>query len=179
MSSVPIHSPFADSILAALQHQGRSNDCAPFTVATVLNALLELNLDGRQLGRMMDRPRWSAHGLVVRRVPGWATFPWGMVDVMREYGLEACWRLFARTECLYRGLVQGLILMPVIASWKPLWAHVMLLIAWHPKRGWGFANTQFIHRDIFWMSNSAFQKHWRAMVHLLVEAKKGRESIHA
>ena len=44
MPTTQIISPHIDAILAALQHQGDSNDCGPYTTATVLNALLDLNL---------------------------------------------------------------------------------------------------------------------------------------
>ena len=41
-------SPHASKILTKLQCQGQRNDCGPFTLATVLNALQDLNLDGIQ-----------------------------------------------------------------------------------------------------------------------------------
>ena len=86
MPTTQIISPHIDAILAALQHQGDSNDCGPYTTATILNALLDLNLDGSQLAQQMDKPVWRGPLIVIRRVPNWATFPWGIVDVMREHG---------------------------------------------------------------------------------------------
>jgi hypothetical protein len=105
---------------------------------------------------------------VVRRVPNWATFPWGMVDIFRSYGLNASWRFFSSTGTLIEGLLTGKILMPVTGSWRPLWAHVMTLVAWDPEEGWGFANTQFDHHDIHWLDNETFLKRWKAMGRLVI-----------
>ena len=172
MSSTQVLSPHLDVILDSLQYQGASNDCGPYTAATVLNAMLDLDLDGNQLARQMDKPVWRGPRFVIRRVPNWATFPWGMVDVMRAYGLKASWRPFASTDDLKHDLIQGLVPMPVIGSLKPLWAHVMTLLAWNPHKGWGFANTQFSHQIIHWISDDYFKSHWREVAHILIEAKR-------
>jgi hypothetical protein len=166
-----IFSHHSDVILDALQPQGASNDCGPYTIATVLNALLDLNLDGDQLADQMNKPIWRGPLFVIRRVPNWATFPWGIVDVLRANGLEAHWRPFASIDDLHPALAQGLVPMPIIGSLKPLWAHVMTLIAWDQHKGWGFANTQFSHHNIHWISDDYFKRHWKVTVHLLIQAK--------
>jgi hypothetical protein len=158
-------------LLGALHFQGQSNDCGPFTTATVLKAIRGLALDPAELARKMEKPVWRGPVFVVRRVPNWATFPWGIADVLREYGMKTYWHFFASQKDLWEGLGQGLVLMPVIGSWKPLWAHVMTLVAWDPQKGWGFANTQYDHHDIHWVPEEVFQRQWRAMGHLLVVAR--------
>jgi len=165
-----IFSPHKDEILTALQYQGQRNDCGPFTTATVINALRGLNLDAIQLSDEMDKPVWRGIIYVVRRIPNWATFPWGMVDVFRSYGLSARWRLFATTQYLKEFLPQGKVLMPIIGEWRPsAWAHVMSLVAWDEVQGWGFANTQHNHHNIDWHPNDEIMRRWKAMGHLLVE----------
>ncbi len=171
MVSYPIFSPHSSDILAALQFQGQSNDCGPYTTAIVLNAMLGLNIDAAQLARQMDRPVWRGPRFVIRRVPNWATFPWGIADVLREHGLEASWRFFTPTDRLYEGLEKGYILIPVIGSLKPLWSHVLTLVAWDPQQGWGVANTQFSHHNIHWVGDDYFKSRWNVMLHLLVEVK--------
>lgn len=166
-----LFSPHVAHLLGALQYQGQSNDCGPYTTATVINALLGLSLEAAELAQQMNRPVWRGPLFIVRRIPNWATFPWGMADVLRQYGLNACWRPFASVAYLLRGLQRGNVLMPVLGGWRPLWAHVMTLIAWSVERGWGFANTQFDHHDIHWLSDSLFRRQWRAMFHLLVEVR--------
>jgi hypothetical protein len=92
-----------------------------------------------------------------------------MVDVLKTYGLDASWRPLVSKSYMKNGLIQGKVLMPVIGSLHPLWAHVMSLVAWDEARGWGFANTQFSHRNIHWISDQTLSRQWLAMVNLLVE----------
>jgi hypothetical protein len=167
----PMLSAHAPKLLEAVQFQGRSNDCGPFTTATVLNALLGLNIEAAQLARQMDRPVWRGPLFIVRRVPNWATFPWGIADVLGEHGIGASWKFLASVGQLYEDMEKGNILMPVIGSWKPLWAHVMTLIAWDPQKGWGFANTQYDDHNVHWVRDDLFQRQWNAMARLLIRAK--------
>lgn len=169
MFNHPITSPHATAVLRALQYQGSSNDCGPFTTATVLNALRGLGIQAAELAELMDRPVWRGPRFVIRRIPNWATFPWGMVDVFRSYGLTASWRIFAKPELLLDNLQRGRLMMPVVGSWRPLWAHVMTCVTWQPDKGYGFANTQYDHHDIFWLEESTFLQQWRAMGRILIK----------
>lgn len=164
-----VFSPYKDIILSSLTFQGQSNDCGPFTTATVLNALCGINIVPELLAREMDKPVWRGPLFVVRRVPRWATFPWGMVDIFIQYGLNATWRPFASKSFLRKTLSDSKVLMPIIGSIIPLWAHVMSLVAWDVSKGWGFANTQFSRQGIHWLSEEIFTKQWRAMANMLVE----------
>jgi len=171
MPQTSLHSPHKTQILDALQFQGDRNDCGPYTVATVLNALLGLNLEASQLAKEMDRPIWRGPMFIVRRVPNWATFPWGMVDVFCSYGLKSKWKSLVSTEYLLKEITHPKVLIPIIGSWKPLWAHVMSLVAVDPDKGWGFANTQYNHHNIHWLQDSTFKTQWKAMFHLFIEVK--------
>lgn len=164
-------SPHAPAILAALQWQQRRNDCGPYTTATVINALCGTKLDGSLLAKQMARPAWRGWHPVIRRIPNWATFPWGIADVLRRNGLNASWRFFASQDLLRNGLRQGRVLMPVTGSWLPLWAHVMTLLAHDPAKGWGFANTQRDDHEMDWLDNNTFTRQWKAMGSLLIVVK--------
>lgn len=166
-----IASRHTDIVLSALQWQGQTNNCGPFTTATVLKAVKGIDINGSQLADLMNKPVLRGWRLVIRRVPNSATFPWGMVDVLRENGLNARWQLFAREEHLHQGLEQGRLLMPIIGTWKPLWAHVMTLLTWDSERGWGFANTAHNQRSLYWMPETDFRRKWRAMGRLLIQVK--------
>jgi hypothetical protein len=166
-----IASPHTTAVLKALQWQGSTNNCGPFTTATVLNASRGLGCSGSKLAQLMNKPVWRGWRPVIRRIPNWATFPWGMVDVLREHGLNARWRFFAGEDDLRQGLEQGWLLMPIIGTWKPLWAHVMTLLAWDSDRGWGFANTGINQRSLYWIPDWDFIMKWRAMGKLLVMVK--------
>jgi hypothetical protein len=164
-----ITSPHQSIILENLQFQGNTNDCGPSTTATVINALLDRGLEAESLAAEMNKPHWRGLILVIRRIPNWATFPWGMVDVFRQHGLDASWRFKATPEYLKDALAQGLILMPIIGSWKPLWAHVMTLLVYSEDNRWGFGNTQFPHHNLHWVSDETFQRQWKATGRLLVK----------
>lgn len=164
-------SPHTDRILQALQHQGQSNDCAPYTIATLLNGLRGVEVKGPKLAREMDRPVWRGPRFVVRRIPNWATFPWGMVDVLRSNGLQASWRILANPYHLLSSLPKGRLILPILHSWRPLWSHVMTLLAWDAVRGWGFANTQYPQKQLYWVPDNLFLKRWRALGRVLIEAR--------
>ena len=169
----PIQSPYTDQILKHLQYQGRSNDCAPYTTATIINTLRGEHLVGDELAQQMNKPRWRGIFPVIRRVPNWATFPWGIVDVLRDYGLRGRWWFRAPVSYLKPAIANGHILMPIIGEWRPKpWAHVMTLVAWDPDKGWGFANTQYNHHRITWNTDEYFRERWNKYGRLLVEIER-------
>ncbi len=166
-----ILSSHTQAVLDALQCQGRHNSCGPYTTATVINALCATGLEGAALAAEMNRPVFRGILPVVRRIPNWATFPWGMVDVLRQHGLDAHWRIFAGIGWLRTALQQGSLLMPITGEWRPLWSHVMTLLAWDEQQGWGFANTAHPGRQLFWLDDRTFQKRWKAMGRWVVEIR--------
>lgn len=169
-----IQSPHADNLLKMLQYQGRSNDCGAYTSATVLNALLGLEIIGDILANQMEKPVWRGPIYLVRKIPNSATLPWGMEDVFQSYGLNARWRFFSNEEYMKQNLpLYNKVIMPIIGSWKPTWAHVMSLIAWDDEQGWGFANTQYQHHNTHWVPEEKFTKQWNAMGRLMVEVNIG------
>jgi hypothetical protein len=169
----PVESPYADIIVQNLQYQGSSNDCGPYTTATVVNAMRGKNLEGDELAKVMNKPRLRGIKPIIRRVPNWATFPWGMVDVFREHKLWGRWWFRVPLPYLKPALNAGHILMPIIGEWQPKsWAHVMTLVAWNPEKGWGFANTQSSRNEIRWRSEKDFIEKWNNYARLLVEIEK-------
>ena len=152
-----------------LQHQGITNDCGPTTAAVVINSLKNTNLNRKILAQQMNKPRKIGNRPIIRRIPNWMTFPWGMVDIFHEYGLNASWKFNASFDYLKESLVNGKILMPIVGSWKPIWAHVMTLLVCSPGNYWGFANTQIELKEIFWVHDKVFRKQWGMMGNLLVE----------
>ena len=65
----PIQSPFTPQLLDNLQYQGSSNDCGPYTTATVINAIRKQNLVGDDLAKQMNKPRWRGIFPIFRRIP--------------------------------------------------------------------------------------------------------------
>lgn len=167
-NSIQITSPQLDILLSSLLYQGTSNDCGPYTAATIINALLGLNVEASILARDMDKPIWRGIFPKIRRIPRWATFPWGIVDVLNQYGLSASWQLMGKTQDILNHLPDGTIYLPILANWKPLWAHIMILVAFDSQQGWGFANTQYPNKQIFWLPNYTFESQWRNTIRMIV-----------
>ena len=169
-----ILSPYAPKVLLNLQCQGPTNNCGPYTTATIVNTFRQTRLDGGKLAEDMNNVAWRGILPVIRRLPNSATFPWGMVDVFLRHDLTASWSLFTSVEKLLTMLKAGSILMPVIGTWKPIYAHVMTLIAWDEEEGFGFANTQYPTKEIFWVPANTFVTQWKNMGNLLIRIKQVR-----
>jgi hypothetical protein len=139
----------------------------------IANAILNKHLEGEKLARDMDRPRWAGPIPIIRRIPRWAAFPWGMVDVIRETGLAGTWRLFSNSDSLVTSLAEGNVPMPILGTWKPLWAHVMPLVAHDPEKGWGFVNPAKKEGELDWIKPEVFAKQWRFLGNMVVEVRYG------
>ncbi len=164
-----VYSPHTEALLKAHRPQGSSNDCGPFTTAMVVEAVCKVPVEAPGLAKRMNRPRRRGLLPVIRRVPNWATFPWGVADVLREYGLAARWQLRARQEDLLPRLAAGDILLPVVGEWRPKpWAHISALVSWDAERGWGFADPAMSSPIIRWRSEEEFSRLWNAYFRLLV-----------
>lgn len=148
------------NILASHQCQGSLNDCGPFSAAILINSTFDLNLDGRTLGKEMNRPRFKNGLLVFRRIPNWATFPWGIKDIFDRYGLHSSWKLFHSLYNLLVDLEQGRLLIVLIGGWKPVWAHYLILVSTHPKNGLGFVDPAIPDAEIKWRSLEEFTRLW-------------------
>ena len=182
-----LESPHADAVLSAHCHQRDSNDCAPFSAAMILNGVLDARVDPEALARELDRPRMGGLAFflpLVRRVPRSATFPWGIVDVLRQHGrrsgdeIDARWRILAGPDALLSGLAQGHLLMPYIGGYRPKpWGHVVVLLAWDEERGWGVADPQLPRAEMSWMSDEVFRRKRKAMGGLLVTARINRSRV--
>ncbi len=170
----PLISPWAAPLLAAHHWQGESNDCGPYAVAILLRGARGVTTHGREMAQTLNRPRWRGPFPLIRRIPHWATFPWGVVDALRTYGIPATWMMGTPFRYLYAGLRRGWALLPVFGQWRPLWAHVAWLVAYHPRRGWGFVDSAHPRAELVWMSPERFSPRWRAYGNLLVLADPRR-----
>jgi hypothetical protein len=160
-SKSPISSIHIQALLDALEYQGSTNDCGPYATASVINGLLGEKLNPATLAKEMSKPTWKGLFYSIRRIPNSATFPWGIVEIFRKYGLKARWKLFASQDEIIQILNTGGIVLPILGKWRPLEAHIMTLVAWDPDKGWGFANTQYNHHHITWLGHTQFMRDWK------------------
>lgn len=163
-----VESRFASRVLEQHRSQGRSNDCGPFSTAMVINALCSPGLDPERLARQLDHVRWVGPFPLVRRIPQWATFPWGVVDALRLHGLHASWRPFCKPESLVAWLTQGKIPLVFIGGIRPLWGHVMVLLVRDPLLGWGFADPAWPAHELHWLPDSTFRPQFRTFANTAV-----------
>lgn len=163
-----ILSRHTQDLLNAHQCQGQTNNCGPFSATIVLNAVRKKNFKGMELAEIMNTPRLRGVMPVVRRIPGWATFPWGVADILIQNGLRAGWRVNATLDDLRQALLLGKIPMPIYGEWKPLWAHIATLTAYDEEKGWGFVDSAQPDSKIYWHSRDDFEPKWNAFGNLVV-----------
>lgn len=162
--------------------QRDTNDCGPHVVTMALNFTRGTReLDALSMARAMNRPRigGGVPPLVVRRIPGWATFPWGIVDMLRLHDVPARWRLFASEAHLIRALSEDRLAMPIYGEpfrrkagrWSG-WSHVVLLAGWDAAaQAYVFVDSS--KRDApTRMPRAKFLTLWRNMGRLLVETRE-------
>lgn len=156
------------------QFQGGTSDCAPHTVAIVVNAIRDQPLlEGDSVAKAMNAPRWRLNPiprLVVRRIPNWATFPWGIVDELMANGIPARWRWRAAVPDLQTALGEGRVPMPIVGEWKwkGTWAHVKPLAEIDPQKGYGFVDPAS-EAELSWQAGEDFERQWKNFWNLLVE----------
>jgi hypothetical protein len=165
-----VSSSFAELILAAHLWQGTSNDCGPFSAAMLINAFTPTPVNPTCLAQEMDRFAWRGLFPVFRRFPAWATLPWGVADILRRNGVPAEWRPFGSPSRLIELLRTGCIPIVLVGSWRPVWGHVMVLLAWDPQKGWGFADPAHQTGEMHWIEADRFKKIWAAYGNLVVTA---------
>lgn len=157
--------------------QGKSNDCGPFTTAMALNALHDQKIfEPAQLAKEMNRPvlRWRGPLPipVIRRLPNYATMPWGIADVLGEHGVGARWRFGATPDELWRALSERRLAMPIIGEIKLprlIWAHVKILVAHEATKGVGFIDPAHPKAEVVWQNEEQFMRLWNNWKNLLVE----------
>jgi len=158
------NSPFSQALIGAHQSQGNTNHCGPMCASMILNALSLSPRSGFDLAEDMNRVIWKAGFLpLIRRVPNWATFPWGVASVLEENGIKSRWKMFHHFDDLVDNIERQLLTIVIIGSWRPtVWAHYMIVAAYEPERGVGFVNSAHPRAELFWMPEDKFKHQWRA-----------------
>jgi hypothetical protein len=170
-------SPLAGRVQAAHLWQGSSNDCGPYSAAMVINALTPNPVDPAALAREMDRVAWRGVLPVIRRVPQWATMPWGVADILRRNGVPAVWKPLRTEADLIALLESGRIPIVIVGAWRPMWGHVMVLLAWDPVQGWGFADPAWPDASLHWFDPPRFARLWRTYGRVVIVANPSHPTI--
>ncbi len=176
------------------QYQGETNDCGPTCAAIAANALLgEVRFQGAEVAREMNRPAFEARPLphvVVRRVPNWATFPWGITHYLGQHGIPARWRLLNPVETLGRNLREDRISIVMLGQplrrrgWRYAgWSHAKILFGHTPERGLLFVDPRYRRQPeadnpwarwgLFWQKEREFLRLWRGLGRICIEVGRG------
>jgi hypothetical protein len=115
-----------------------------------------------------------------RRIPRSATFPWGLVDAFRGYGLDAWWQAPVSERRLRAELAAGDVPLVVLGGWRPRWAHWVVVVAWDAARGWGLVDPAAREHSVVWRSADDFRRRWRAFGRQRVRVRAApRAVLHA
>lgn len=164
-----IKTQYLSNLLFAHQYQGGSNNCAPYSISIILNALGITNILGNQLADEMNRLRWKGFFPIIYRFSNWATFPWGVVNTFHKYGVYSKWNLFASISCLKSCLLSNIIPIVVTGGFFPLWAHVRIVVAYDGIKGWGFIDPANQKKVINWQQQPLFISQWTCMGRILIK----------
>ncbi len=161
------------------RHQGSSNDCGPYSVMITANGLLDQPVvNGDVLARAMEGPPALRGTLWPSRIPGWATFPWGIAAALQRVGLHARWRVGVPLRELYANLNRGRVTIVIVG--EPFrfvgrsyagWSHYKVLYAWDPQEGFAFVDPAAAGGVAYPIQREAeFVKQWTKMGRQIVEA---------
>jgi hypothetical protein len=155
-----IISPYTDKLIMVHQYQAQSNNCGPFCAAMAINSIMDLHLDGSDLAKSMNHPRFNLFIPVIRRIPEYATFPWGITDVLWEYGIKSSWKFFNAFSNLTELLPENLMLILLTATYKPINAHYRILASLENEQI-GFVDPAYPVKEIHYQSRSSFLEEWK------------------
>jgi hypothetical protein len=158
-----------DEVQMSHMYQGNSNNCGPCSAAIVLNALINLLVTGNDLSTELNSISWRGIIPVVRRIPNWATFPWGLVDLFNNYGIRSRWKIFSKQTDLLSAVVGGKTPIVIIGVWRQRWSHYKILAAYDEKLGFGFIDPGSRSSNISWQREDEFLSQWRFLFNSIIE----------
>ena len=142
------------------QYQAQSENCGPFCAAMAINAIKGSHLDGNDLALSMNRPGFDHFLITIRRIPNYATFPWGIVDVLSENGIKSSWKFFSNFSDLSSLISQKNILIILTATYQPLSGHYRILASIEDDKI-GFIDPAHPEQDIKYQPRPSFLLEWQ------------------
>jgi len=153
-------SPYTQALIIDHQYQAQSNNCGPFCAAMTINTIKGTHIDGNDLASSMNRPRLNIVFPVIRRIPDYATFPWGIVDALGEYSVKSTWKFFQTFSDLSSLLPQLNLLIILTATNNPLNGHYRILVSMEDDQI-GFIDPGYPAKDIQYQPRPAFLLEWQ------------------
>ena len=155
-----VNSAFNNRLVANHLYQAQSNNCGPFCTAMVINLIKGLHIDGNDLAQSMNHPRFNFFLPMIRRIPDYATFPWGITDSLAENGIISSWKFLNAYSDLSNFLPQKKILVILTATYKPLNGHYRILASLEEDRV-GFVDPAYPVNEIHYQQRASFLLEWQ------------------
>jgi len=193
-SSLALSAELAHSMQIPLpayhRYQGNTNNCGPYTLSIVGNALVdEERFDPDIVAEEMNRVSLVARPFphpFVSRIRNWATFPWGITRYLQEHGFQSRWRTRGTLERLFANLHQQIATIVMIgeilksddrwfAGWG--WGHVKALYGYASQAGFAFVDPgcpkdpsdAWGSQGIFWQDQISFYREWSNLLRIYIE----------
>jgi hypothetical protein len=164
-----IKTKYTERLSASHLFQGSTNNCGPFSAAIILKMFDHPNINGEQISKELGKIHWKGIIPLIRRVPNWATFPWGVADLFSQYGMTAKWRWLCTYSHLIENIKTDKITIVLIGSWLSGWAHYKILVAADTQNGLGFIDPGFKNPQICWQPLGEFLTQWRFFARSIIE----------
>jgi hypothetical protein len=155
-----ITSPYTDKLIQNHQFQAQSNNCGPFCAAMSINMIKGTHLDGNDLAASMNRPRFNIIFPIIRRIPDYATFPWGIVDTLGQNKINASWKFFYTFSDLSTLLPGTNLLIILTATYEPLNGHYRILVSLEDDQI-GFIDPAYPVNGIHYQPRPSFLLEWQ------------------
>ena len=156
-----IKSPFIDKLIDSHQYQGHSNDCGPYSISIVLNALNISKISGTSISKSLSGISWKGIIPTFYRFPNGGTFPWSIAKVFREYNLYCKWSVFNTRDEIINQLCNNSIVLLLIGQIYPIWAHYVICVAYSMENGFGFVDPGSSSNNVVWVSEQNFMSYWK------------------
>jgi hypothetical protein len=168
-----IISPFTEKLRLNHQFQAQSNNCGPFCAAMSINTIKGTHVDGNDLALGMNHPSFSFIFPVIRRIPDYATFPWGIVNVLGQNSIKSNWRFFFTFSDLSILLPENYLLILLTATYKPLNGHYRILVSLEDDQI-GFIDPAYPNSAIHYQPRPSFLLEWQNAFNPIIIVKASK-----
>jgi hypothetical protein len=169
------------------QYQGDdTNDCAAFSIAIVGNAFLNRpQFDGFKVAREMEKLTLVTSPLphlTLRKIPQWASLPWGVSGYLQSQHIPAKLNWFASVDHLLRNIRENRLSIVILGDLLKGWGHAKALYGYEadgpkPPRGFYFVDPGYPKEysrphqplGVFWQDENEFKQQWNSLFRILIE----------
>jgi hypothetical protein len=169
------------------QYQGDdTNDCAAFSIAIVGNAFLNRpQFDGFKVAREMEKLTLVTSPLphlTLRKIPQWASLPWGVSGYLQSQHIPAKLNWFASVDHLLRNIRENRLSIVILGDLLKGWGHAKALYGYEgsgpkPQHGFYFVDPGYPKEysrphqplGVFWQDENEFKQQWNSLFRILIE----------